>query len=151
MAIAFPDDVAVVNAAPSISMTCTGLLTKSQRLLLGLLVLLLVDVIWVLSSELTEVWYLAFYLVSVLKKSTILKILLIANVFHLQYIFHNTKFDKPFFTTYFKTSMFMIYLFGFGVSKSWRYQCRNHQYQVNSGFKKKYFVWYKHLCAMDAL
>ena len=55
MAIAFPDDVAVVNAAPSISMTCTGLLTKSQRLLLGLLVLLLVDVIWVLSSELTEV------------------------------------------------------------------------------------------------
>lgn len=36
---------------PSVS----GMLNKSQRLLLGLFVLLLVDVIWVSSSELTKV------------------------------------------------------------------------------------------------
>lgn len=36
---------------PSVS----GMLNKTQRLLLGLFVLLLVDVIWVSSSELTKV------------------------------------------------------------------------------------------------
>lgn len=35
--------------------SASGMLTKSQRLLLGLFVLLLVDVIWVSSSELTKV------------------------------------------------------------------------------------------------
>ena len=42
------------------SMSCTGLLSKSQRLLLGLVILLLVDVIWVLSSELTKVYSIPF-------------------------------------------------------------------------------------------
>ena len=51
-------------------------LSRPQRLLAGILVLLLVDVIWVASSEFTK------------------------------YIFDELDFDKPFFTTYFKTSLF---------------------------------------------
>jgi preprotein translocase subunit SecE len=43
--------VKVVNVGSSVG----GMLNKSQRLLLGLFVLLLVDVIWVSSSELTKV------------------------------------------------------------------------------------------------
>ena len=68
-------------------------LSRTQRLLAGLLVLLLVDVIWVASSEFTK------------------------------YIFIDLDFDKPFFTTYFKTALFMSYLGGFIVYKPWRDQC----------------------------
>lgn len=68
-------------------------LSRPQRLLAGILVLLLVDVIWVASSEFTK------------------------------YIFTDLDFDKPFFTTYFKTSLFMSYLGGFLIYKPWRDQC----------------------------
>ena len=68
-------------------------LSRPQRLVAGILVLLLVDVIWVASSEFTK------------------------------YIFTDLNFDKPFFTTYFKTSLFMSYLFGFLIYKPWRDQC----------------------------
>lgn len=44
----------VVNVV-SIGSSVERMLNKSQRLLLGLFVLLLVDVIWVSSSELTKV------------------------------------------------------------------------------------------------
>lgn len=64
-----------------------------QRLLAGLGVLLAVDFLWVASSELTE------------------------------YIFKNQKYDKPFFSTYLKTSLFMLYLPGFLLYKPWRDQC----------------------------
>ena len=67
---------------------------RAQRLALGLLTLLLVDVIWVASSELTE------------------------------YIFKTQNFNKPFFSTYLKTSLFMLYLPGFLVYKPWRDQCQ---------------------------
>lgn len=70
-----------------------GMLTKSQRYILGIIVLLLVDVIWVSSSEIT------------------------------QYIYNNEKFDKPFFTTYFKTSLFSLYLLGLCFWPPWRDQC----------------------------
>lgn len=100
MAVALEDDTTIVTIPSSLSfVSCTSLLSKSQRLLLGLLVLLFVDVIWVLSSELTK------------------------------YIFVNAEYDKPFFTTYFKTSLFMVYLTGFALSKSWRAQCGNSEYQ----------------------
>ncbi|PSN47358.1 Solute carrier family 35 member F5 [Blattella germanica] len=66
---------------------------KSQRLLLGLFVLLLVDIIWVSSSELTK------------------------------YIYQNEHFEKPFFSTYVKTSMFTLYLLGFCFWSPWRDQC----------------------------
>ena len=67
---------------------------RAQRLALGLLTLLLVDIIWVASSELTE------------------------------YIFKTQNFNKPFFSTYLKTSLFMLYLPGFLVYKPWREQCQ---------------------------
>jgi hypothetical protein len=45
----------VVLKVVSVGSAIGGMLNKSQRLLLGLFVLLLVDVIWVSSSELTKV------------------------------------------------------------------------------------------------
>ncbi|XP_017769134.1 PREDICTED: solute carrier family 35 member F5 [Nicrophorus vespilloides] len=68
-------------------------LTKPQRLVLGCFVLFLVDVIWVSSSELTK------------------------------YIYHNEQFEKPFFCTYVKTSMFTMYLLGFCFWPPWRDYC----------------------------
>ena len=67
---------------------------RAQRLAIGLLTLLLVDIIWVASSELTE------------------------------YIFKNQNYNKPFFSTYLKTSLFMLYLPGFLIYKPWREQCQ---------------------------
>ena len=77
-------------------MSDTGLsaTVRARRLAIGLLTLLLVDVIWVGSSELTE------------------------------FIFKYQKFNKPFFSTYLKASMFMLYLPGFMVYRPWREQCR---------------------------
>ena len=66
---------------------------RAQRLVIGLLTLLLTDIIWVASSELTE------------------------------YIFKTQQYDKPFFSTYLKTSLFMLYLPGFLVHRPWREQC----------------------------
>lgn len=65
-------------------------LVKSQRIFLGLIVLVLVDVIWVSSSELTK------------------------------YIYKHETYEKPFFCTYFKTSMFSLYLLGFLIWPPWR-------------------------------
>nr|XP_006137680.1 solute carrier family 35 member F5 isoform X1 [Pelodiscus sinensis]XP_006137681.1 solute carrier family 35 member F5 isoform X1 [Pelodiscus sinensis]XP_006137682.1 solute carrier family 35 member F5 isoform X1 [Pelodiscus sinensis]XP_014436391.1 solute carrier family 35 member F5 isoform X1 [Pelodiscus sinensis]XP_025034538.1 solute carrier family 35 member F5 isoform X1 [Pelodiscus sinensis] len=65
--------------------------TQRKRMALGIVILLLVDVIWVASSELTS------------------------------YVF--TKYKKPFFSTFAKTSMFVLYLLGFIVWKPWRQQC----------------------------
>jgi len=67
---------------------------KAQRLAIGLLILLLVDFIWVASSELTE------------------------------YIFKTQNYNKPFFSTYLKTSLFMLYLPGFIIYRPWREQCQ---------------------------
>ena len=67
---------------------------RAQRLALGQLTLLLVDIIWVASSEFTE------------------------------YIFKTQHFNKPFFSTYLKTSLLMLYLPGFLVYKPWREQCQ---------------------------
>lgn len=71
-------------------------LTRSQRLLGGCLLLLLVDIIWVASSEFTE------------------------------FIFKDLKYEKPYFSTYLKTSLFTTYLIGFLVYQPWRDECRQH-------------------------
>ncbi|KYO18111.1 solute carrier family 35 member F5 isoform A [Alligator mississippiensis] len=65
--------------------------TQRRRMALGIVILLLVDVIWVASSELTS------------------------------YVF--ATYNKPFFSTFAKTSMFVLYLLGFIVWKPWRQQC----------------------------
>ncbi|XP_060597432.1 solute carrier family 35 member F5-like [Ruditapes philippinarum] len=42
-----------------------------------------------------------------------------------QYLFKNEHYDKPYFSTYFKTAMFTLYLTGFSYSGGrWRNQCR---------------------------
>ncbi|KAL4222577.1 hypothetical protein ACF0H5_018616 [Mactra antiquata] len=69
-------------------------LSKTQRLVLGIVVLIIVDLIWVASSELTK------------------------------YLFKNEHFEKPYFSTYFKTVMFTLYLSGFIFWRPWRNQCR---------------------------
>ncbi|XP_048861976.1 solute carrier family 35 member F5-like [Brienomyrus brachyistius] len=71
----------------------SGVLAQRRRTALGIIVLLLVDVIWVASSELTL------------------------------YIFKHEEYNKPFFSTFAKTSMFILYLLGFLVWKPWRQQC----------------------------
>ncbi|KAM4698145.1 solute carrier family 35 member F5 [Rhinophrynus dorsalis] len=65
--------------------------SQRRRLVLGIIILLLVDVIWVASSELTS------------------------------YIFQ--EYNKPFFSTFTKTSMFILYLLGFVVWRPWREKC----------------------------
>ncbi|CAH1788708.1 unnamed protein product [Owenia fusiformis] len=69
-------------------------LTRTQRLVLGIFVLLVVDLIWVASSELTE------------------------------YIFKDEHYDKPYFSTFLKTSMFVVFLLGFLFWRPWIQQCR---------------------------
>lgn len=97
-----------------------SVLTKTQRLILGLLVLLLVDIIWVSSSELTKVNISQDMLWR--KKNQL-------DLF--QYLYHNETFQKPFFCTYVKTSMFMLYLLGFLFSP-WRDECtRPSNYMVS--------------------
>lgn len=59
--------------------------------------LLIVDVIWVASSEVTE------------------------------YLFNDRHFDKPYFSTYLKLSLFVLYLTGFVVCRSWWYQCKKNR------------------------
>ncbi|XP_078408546.1 solute carrier family 35 member F5-like isoform X3 [Cetorhinus maximus] len=66
---------------------------QRRRMILGIIILLIVDIIWVVSSELTS------------------------------YIFK--KYEKPFFSTFAKTSMFVLYLIGFLVWRPWREQCTN--------------------------
>ncbi|CAL1543754.1 unnamed protein product, partial [Lymnaea stagnalis] len=68
-------------------------LNRSNRLVIGIIALLIVDIVWVISGEITK------------------------------YLFQETNFDKPFFTTYVKTVMFTVYLFGFIIWKPWRDQC----------------------------
>lgn len=85
----------------------TGL-TKQQRFVLGIFVLLIVDIIWVASSELTRS------------------------------LFKDEDYHKPFFSTYSKTTMFMLYLSGFLFWKPWRQQCRKHQPQgSNDGLENE--------------
>ncbi|XP_071502654.1 solute carrier family 35 member F5-like [Diadema antillarum] len=74
-------------------MSLTSGLTRPKRMAIGILMLLLVDVIWVVSSEITR------------------------------FIFMDIGYNKPFFSTYLKTSMFMLYLLGFLFWRPWRRQC----------------------------
>ncbi|KAL6484582.1 hypothetical protein MHYP_G00066270 [Metynnis hypsauchen] len=75
---------------------------QKGRLALGVVILLLVDIIWVASSELTA------------------------------YIFVQQQYSKPFFSTFVKTSMFVLYLLGFLFWRPWRQQCAARYQQQNS-------------------
>ncbi len=69
--------------------------SRLQRLFTGVVLLLAVDVIWVASSEFTT------------------------------YIFKDLKYSKPFFTTWFKTALFSVYLLGFCCFRPWRRNLRD--------------------------
>lgn len=50
-----------------------------------------------------------------------------------QYLYQNENYDKPFFCTYFKTSLFTLYLFVMGMIAPWREACErntNNNYTV---------------------
>ena len=67
---------------------------KKRKFVLGVVVLLIVDLIWVGSAELSD------------------------------YIFKEINYDKPYFTTYFKTAFFALFLLGFCFVKNWQYQLK---------------------------
>ncbi|XP_018322980.1 solute carrier family 35 member F5 isoform X2 [Agrilus planipennis] len=71
----------------------TSFLTKTQRLILGFFILLLVDIICVSLGQLSK------------------------------YMNNNEAYDKPFFITYIHSCMFSIYLLGFCLWPSWRDYC----------------------------
>ncbi|XP_008548608.1 solute carrier family 35 member F5 isoform X2 [Microplitis demolitor] len=71
----------------------TTMMNKSQRLIIGFLILLLVDIIWISSFRLT------------------------------QYIYLESAFEKPFFSTYINQSMLTLYLLGLCFWPPWRGQC----------------------------
>ncbi|XP_056145510.1 solute carrier family 35 member F5-like [Lampris incognitus] len=77
---------------------------QRRRMALGVVILLLVDVIWVASSELTS------------------------------YIFKHQEYNKPFFSTFTKTSMFVLYLMGFLLWRPWRQQCTGTLQRRRSAF-----------------
>ncbi|PIK40415.1 putative solute carrier family 35 member F5 [Apostichopus japonicus] len=76
-------------------MSLTSGLPPHRRLFLGFCLLLIVVIIWVISGELTTSIFKDFNYVN----------------------------NKPFFATYFETSLFMLYLVGFVFWKPWRRQC----------------------------
>ncbi|TKC52969.1 hypothetical protein EI555_013605, partial [Monodon monoceros] len=82
--------------------------TQRRRMALGIAILLLVDVIWVASSELTS------------------------------YVF--TQYNKPFFSTFAKTSMFVLYLLGFIIWKPWRQQCTRGFRGKHAAFSEPLYV-----------
>ncbi|XP_063115041.1 solute carrier family 35 member F5 isoform X2 [Cavia porcellus] len=82
--------------------------TQRRRMALGIVILLLVDVIWVASSELTS------------------------------YVF--TQYNKPFFSTFAKTSMFVLYLLGFIIWKPWRQQCTRKFRGKHAAFSEPLYV-----------
>ncbi|XP_064420042.1 solute carrier family 35 member F5 isoform X2 [Latimeria chalumnae] len=82
--------------------------TQRRRMALGIVVLLLVDIIWVASSELTS------------------------------YVFQ--EYNKPFFSTFAKTSMFVLYLLGFIVWKPWRQQCTHGFRGRHAAFSEPLYV-----------
>lgn len=80
----------------------------------GVAILLLVDILWVGSAGLTRV------------RSPLTTSYHIINfVFTLQkqFLFTEESYEKPFFTTYFKTSLFSIYLVAFLFWRPWQRQC----------------------------
>lgn len=68
-------------------------MNKSKRITLGVLLLILTDIVWVSSSEMTK------------------------------FLYQEEQYDKPFFCTYFKTSMFVLYLVLMGIIAPWKDSC----------------------------
>lgn len=98
------------------------MINKTYKLLFGIVLLLIVDIIWVSSSELTKVrslfLILNLILVFVFIPKNIIFHFIISSM--IQFLYQNEGFDKPFFCTYFKTSMFTLYLLVLGLIAPWK-------------------------------
>lgn len=57
----------------------------------------------------------------------------------LQYIFKRQDYNKPFFSTFAKTSMFVLYLLGFLLWRPWRQQCTGTLKRRRSAFVSGHF------------
>lgn len=57
----------------------------------------------------------------------------------LQYIFKRQDYNKPFFSTFAKTSMFVLYLLGFLLWRPWRQQCTGTLKRRRSAFVSEHF------------
>ena len=51
-----------------------------------------------------------------------------------QYIFRRQEYNKPFFSTFTKTSMFVLYLLGFLLWRPWRQQCTSSLQRPHTAF-----------------
>lgn len=90
------------------------MLGRTQKLLLGLAILLLVNVLWVSSSELSKVYI----------EETHENLNYSNKKLHLtQILYEDDTYNKPFFSTYFKTSMFSFYLLIIGIIAPWKESC----------------------------
>ncbi|KAA8588358.1 hypothetical protein FQN60_001552, partial [Etheostoma spectabile] len=56
------------------------------------------------------------------------------------YIFKRQEYNKPFFSTFTKTSMFVLYLLGFLLWRPWRQQCTGTLKQRHSAFSEPLYV-----------
>lgn len=111
------------------------MINKTYKLLLGIFLLIVVDIIWVSSSELTKVCDILHLIVIIycllefvicsrsiyIRKKIIVSY--VNNIFFFQFLYQNENFDKPFFCTYFKTSMFTLYLLILGIIAPWKNSC----------------------------
>lgn len=106
---------------------------KTYKLLFGIILLLVVDIIWVSSSELTKVcifneWTMPHFFLLVLPNTRRFCVKFSIDWYGfcvpgLQFLYQNEDFDKPFFCTYFKTSMFTLYLLVLGLIAPWKNSC----------------------------
>lgn len=122
---------------------------QRRRMALGVVILLLVDVIWVASSELTSVSFFTsstdqtrgqndprrrqLHALSMAAPTDLTD----SSSSLLQYIFRRQEYNKPFFSTFTKTSMFVLYLLGFLLWRPWRQQCTGTLKRRRSAFVSK--------------
>lgn len=101
-------------------------LTRPQRLIAGILLLILVDVIWVVSGRADAAFAFCFLNALPLQASSEFT----------EYIFKDLHYDKPYFSTYFKTCLFTSYLVGFVVYAPWRQEAAARTPNVNGHYHR---------------
>lgn len=128
----------------------TKMINKTYKLLLGIFLLIVVDIIWVSSSELTKVrrWQCSMFDVQQQMKTNRclywpwfwLQMFYLFCVVCLQFLYQNENFDKPFFCTYFKTSMFTLYLLVLGLIAPWKNSCDPNRNNYTVSFVRFDFI-----------
>lgn len=107
---------------------------KTQKLVLGVAILLLVDVLWVSTDKLTQVRTILFVSDCCLASLTFPSLRSV-----LQFAHGNEEYAKPFFCTYFKTAMFTFYLLIMAIIAPWKDTCDYYQHSANNYSVQKLF------------